>query len=42
MAVAKGNATLLAAVNQAIAASKAEGEVLRILTQWDIPDTLIS
>jgi hypothetical protein len=29
-------------VNQAIAASKAEGEVLRILTQRDIPDTLIS
>ena len=42
MAVAKGNATLLAAVNEAIAASKAEGEVLRILTSWDIPETLIS
>lgn len=42
MAVAKGNTTLLAAVNDAITASKAEGEVLRILTSWDIPETLIS
>lgn len=42
MAVQKGNATLLAAVNQALTAMKAEGELLRILTSWDIPDTLIS
>ncbi|WPB86824.1 ABC transporter substrate-binding protein [Sediminicoccus rosea] len=41
MAVAKGNATLLAAVNTAVAALKADGELLRILTSWDIPDTLI-
>jgi polar amino acid transport system substrate-binding protein len=41
MAVAKGNATLLAAVNTAVAAMKADGEFLRILTSWDIPDTLI-
>lgn len=41
MAVAKGHRPLLDAVNTAVAALKAEGELLRILTSWDIPDTLI-
>lgn len=41
MAVAKGNRALLDAVNAAVTALKADGEMLRILTNWDIPDTLI-
>lgn len=40
MAVAKGNTGLLAVVNEALAKVKFEGELLRILTKWDIPQTI--
>ena len=41
MAVAKGNVELLAAVNAALADVKGSGELLRILTSWDIPQTMV-
>jgi len=40
LAVKKGDADLLAAVNDAIASIKKDGTLKRILAEWDIPETM--